>query len=532
MVVSAHPIASRVGVDILKRGGNAVDAAVAVGFALAVVHPQAGNIGGGGYMLIRMANGRRAAIDFRECAPAASTRDMFLDERREFVPQKSQIGPLAVGVPGTVAGYLLALKKFGVLDLEEVLDPAIHLAEDGFVLDHHLAESLREFTPDFLRWPSSAKVFTRNGQPYREGDTLVQKDLAKTFRLIAEKGKKAFYKGAIADLILEEMKRTGGLITEDDLEDYEPIVQEPVRGWYRGYEVLSMGGSSSGGVCLLQLLNILEAFDLRDTGFLSSRTVHLYAEAMKRVYADRAEFLGDPEFVDVPVDWLISKRYGEHRRHEIDPARATPSSSVFHGERQMKEHDETTHFSVIDQFGNVASTTTTLNDNFGSKIVVEGAGFLLNNEMDDFSAKPGVPNMYGLVGSEANAVQPKKRMLSSMAPTIVLKDGKPFIVVGSPGGATIITTIMQVIVNVIDFGMNIQEAVDAPRVHHQWLPDTLFYEKRALPIDVLENLQLKGHVVAERRGSVGRAEAILIDDKKGLIFGASDSRGYGEAVGY
>lgn len=532
MVVSADGIASRVGIEILKKGGNAVDAAVAVGFALAVVRPQAGNLGGGGYMLIRMADGKAATIDYRERAPAAASRNMYLDEKGEFVPERSQVGGLSAGVPGSVAGLLLALKKYGTMDIDEVIDPAIDLAENGFVLDYRLAESLEYFFPEFMKYPSSAKVFTKNGQPYREGDTLRQKDLARTLRLIKAKGRDGFYEGEIAQFIVQEMKRAGGLITEDDLEDYEPIIREPVRGTYRGHEILSMGPSSSGGIGLIQLLNILEGYDVASYGFLSSKTLHLFAEAMKRVYADRAEFLGDPDFVDVPVEWLISKEYAAERRREIDLARATPSREVRHGKQGAQGHSETTHYSVTDSFGNVVSTTTTLNDSYGSKVVVDGAGFLLNNEMDDFSAKPGVPNMYGLIGSEANSIQPKKRMLSSMTPTIVVKKGRPFMVVGTPGGGTIITTVLQILVNVIDFKMDFQEAVDAPRIHHQWLPDTLLFEKRGLPIDVVENLRALGHIVVELEGTYGRVEAILIDHQKGLIYGSSDPRGHGEAVGY
>ena len=532
MVVCADGLASRVGVEILKKGGNAVDAAVAVGFALAVVHPQAGNLGGGGYMVIRMADGETMTIDYRECAPAAASRNMYLDEKGEFVPEWSQEGGLSAGVPGSVAGLLLALKKYGTMDIEEVIEPAIDLAEHGFILNYRLAESLDYFLPQFTKFPSTAKVFTKNGQPYREGDALVQKDLAKTLRLIREKGRKGIYKGETAELIVAEMRRTGGLITEDDLDDYEPIIRKPLQGSYRGYEILSMGPSSSGGVGLIQLLNILEGYDISSLGLSSSKTLHIFAEAMKRVYADRAEFLGDQEFTDVPVDWLISKEYAAERRKEIDLTKATPSREVRHGAEMAEGHSETTHYSVIDSFGNVVSTTTTLNDSYGSKVVVDGAGFLLNNEMDDFSAKPGVPNMYGLIGSEANSIQPKKRMLSSMTPAIVLKNGKPFMVVGSPGGPTIITTVLQIVTNVIDFKLKIQEAVDATRIHHQWLPDTLYYEEHGLPIDVVENLRAKGHNVVEREGTQGRVDAILIDHEKGLIYGVSDPRGYGEAVGY
>ncbi len=532
MVVSADSLASRVGVEILQKGGNAVDAAVAVGFALAVTYPGAGNLGGGGYMVIRMANGETATIDYREKAPTAAYRDMFLDAQGNFFPEKSQKGHLAAGVPGSVAGLLLALKKFGTMELSEVIQPAIDFAENGFVVNSSLAENLEKLLPEFKEFPSSLKVFSHNGQPFHEGERFVQKDLAKTLRLIKDNGGDGFYEGENAELIVSEMKRGSGLIALNDLKEYQPIIRKPVVGSYRGYEIISMGPSSSGGIGLLQLLNIVEGYNLASTGFLSSKTIHLMVEAMKRIYADRAEFLGDPDFYDVPNQWLISKTYAAQRRKEIDTLKATPSAHIHHGEQIAHEGRETTHYSIVDQSGNAVSTTTTLNDAFGSKVVVEGTGFLLNNEMDDCSAKPGVPNMYGLIGSEGNSVKPKKRMLSSMTPTIVVKDNKPVLIVGSPGGGTIITTVFQIVVNVIDFQMNIEEAIDAPRVHHQWFPDTLYVEKRGLPQDIIDNLTTKGHHVVEREGYQGMAQGIFIDHKKGLLFGATDPRGSGAALGY
>lgn len=532
MVVAADPIAANVGLRILRQGGNAVDAAVAVGFALAVTYPGAGNIGGGGFMLMRFADGKIRSLDYRETAPAGATRDMFLDKNGNFVELKSTRGHLSCGVPGSVAGMMYAQHRYGRLTRAQVLKPAIELAEKGFHLHYQLVEDLERELPEFSEYRSSKKAFTKNGKPYKEGDLFQQKDLAKTLRRIRDKGRDGFYKGETARMIVAEMKRGGGLITLKDLEDYASVIRDPVRGTYRGYEIISVGPPSSGGIGLVEFLNILEGYHLGQYSWNSSKTVHWMAEAMRRVYADRAEFLGDPDFVKVPVNWLTSKRYAEERRMTIDTAKATPSDQISHGIQPPTESDHTTHYSVVDRFGNCVSVTTTLNDFFGSKVVVTGAGFLLNNEMDDFSAKQGVPNAYGLVGGSANAIAPNKRMLSSMTPTIVLKEGKPFLVVGSPGGATIITTVGQVIVNVVDFKMTIQEAIDAPRVHHQWLPDQLMYEERALSDDTIENLRAMGYMLHMREGTTGLAEGIVIDRKRGLLLGATDPRGYGEAVGY
>ncbi|MEK6754768.1 MAG: gamma-glutamyltransferase [Bacteroidota bacterium] len=532
MVVSADELASKVGVQILKRGGTAVDAAVAVGFALAVTFPGAGNIGGGGFMVIRMANGKTVTIDYREKAPAASYRDMFLDEEGNFVPAKSQEGYLSSGVPGSVAGLLYALEKHGTMRRKAILQPAIDLARKGFRIKYEFAEELRGEIEDLRKYPASRGIFTRNGEPYTEGDLLVQKDLAETLRRIQKYGRNGFYGGKTANLIVAEMKRGGGLITHADLKAYRAVERPPIRGTYKGYDVISMGPPSAGGIALVEMLNLLEPFNTGANGFASSKTISLMVEAMKLAYADRAEFLGDSDFFPVPVEKLISKEYAAERMRLLDTLKATPSRDISHGPIPLNQKTETTHYSVVDRWGNAVAVTTTLNGWFGNKIVVEGAGFFLNNEMDDFSAKPGVPNLYGLVGSDANSVEPNKRMLSSMTPTIVLRGGQPFMVLGSPGGATIITTVLQVLLNVVEHRMNIAEAIDAPRVHHQWLPDTLIYEKRGLPIDVLDNLDRRGYHLRERGGTQGRVEGIMIDREKKLLYGATDPRGYGAAVGY
>jgi gamma-glutamyltranspeptidase/glutathione hydrolase len=457
---------------------------------------------------------------------------MYLDKNGNFLEQKSTRGHLACGVPGSVAGMMYAQRRYGKLTRAQVLKPAIDLADKGFHLHYRLAEDLERMIPDFSAYRSSKKAFSKNGKPYAEGELFQQKDLAATLKRIRDKGRDGFYIGETAKLIVAEMKRGGGLITLKDLEDYASIIRDPVRGTYRGYEIISSGPPSSGGVALVQMLNILEGYNLEEYGWNSSKAVHRMAEAMRRVYADRAEFLGDPDFVKIPVAWLTSKKYAEQCRASIDTALATPSDQISHGVQPPPEKDHTTHYSVVDRFGNCVSVTTTLNDAYGSKVVVTGAGFLLNDEMDDFSAKEGVPNEYGLVGSIANAIAPNKRMLSSMTPTIVLKEGKPFMVIGTPGGSTIMTTVLQVIVNVIDFKMTIQEAVDAPRIHHQWLPDHLMYEQRALSQDALDNLRAMGYSLRMRENTTGLAEGILFDRKRGLLLGATDPRGYGEAVGY
>ena len=532
MVVSAEKHASAVGLKILKEGGNAVDAAVATGFALAVTYPEAGNIGGGGYMVIRLANGTTTSFDYREKAPAKASRDMFLDKDGHFVSSKSEFGYISVGVPGSVAGMLDALDKYGTMKREQVLAPAIRLAERGFPVGKGLAEVLNEKWREFKAFSSTMKAFTRRGKPYRAGDLLVQKNLAETLKRIARDGKDGFYAGKTAELIVNEMEKGDGLISLADLKAYQALEKPVVTGTYRGFEIVSMGPSSSGGVVLIHLLNLLERYDLTASGFGTPRTISLMAEAMKLAYADRAEFLGDADFYPVPVKKLISKEYADERAVLIDSVSATPSVKISHGTIPPHEGVNTTHYSVVDKWGNAVSTTTTINSWFGSGIVVGGAGFFLNNEMDDFSGKPGTPNQYGLLGGEANSIEPNKRMLSAMTPTIVLKDSEPYLVVGSPGGSTIITTVLQVILNVIDHKMNVREAVNAVRIHHQWYPDTLFYEHNGLSKSVVRALKHRGYNVAERTGSQGSVQAILVDKKKGILYGATDPRGHGAVAGY
>jgi gamma-glutamyltranspeptidase / glutathione hydrolase len=532
MVVSSEPNASQAGIQILKRGGNSIDAAVAVGFALAVTHPQAGNIGGGGFMVIRLADGTATSFDYREKAPAKSVRNMFLDQHGNFIPEKSQEGYIACGVPGSVAGMLLAHEKFGKLSRAQVLQPAINLAQKGFRVTASFARDINSALVNFGKYPATKKICLHAGSPYKEGDTFIQSDLAETLKRIAKEGRDGFYQGETAKLIVTEMNRGGGLISFEDLVSYRAIERPVVQGKYRGYEVLSMGPPSSGGVMLIHLLNLLENYDIAGSGFGSVETMSIMTEAMKLAYADRAEFLGDPDFYNVPVKTLLSRSYADERRKLIAPGAAKPSAAISHGVILPKEHEETTHYSVIDRWGNAVSTTTTINGWFGNGVVVDGAGFFLNNEMDDFSAKPGVPNMFGVVGGEANAIQPNKRMLSSMTPTIVLKNQKPFLLVGSPGGSTIMTTVLQVLMNVVDYGMNLRQAVDAPRIHHQWLPDTLQYEKTAITQEVLMELKRRGFFPVERTGIQGRVEAIMVDVKDGSYLGVSDFRGPGLAVGY
>lgn len=532
MVVSADKLASTVGLEILKEGGNAVDAAVATGFALAVTYPQAGNIGGGGYMVIRMADGKATSFDFREKAPRKATRDMFLDKEGRFNPSMSEGGFLSAGVPGSVAGLLAALEKYGTMKRDQVLAPAIRLAENGFRVGRGLAPVIKEKWDVLRQYPATMKVFSHKRKPFRDGDIFIQKDLAETLKRILSHGANGFYQGKTADCLVDAMKRGGGLINYDDLNSYRPLEKSVVKGTYRGYDVLSMGPSSSGGIVLIHLLNLLERYDLAASGFATPKTISLLAEAMKLAYADRAEFLGDAEFYPVPVQRLLSKEYANERSKLIDTVKATPSDKIAHGSIVVKEGTETTHYSVVDKWGNAVSTTTTINSWFGSGIVVDGAGFFLNNEMDDFSSKPGAPNQYGLLGGEANSIQPNKRMLSAMTPTIVAKDSQPFLVVGSPGGSTIITTVLQVILNIIDYKMNVREAVNAVRIHHQWYPDTLYYEHRGLSKSVVRALKARGYNVEERPGGQGRVEAILVDHKKGILYGATDRRAHGAVAAY
>jgi len=532
MVGSSEVHASQAGIEILKAGGNAVDAAVATGFALAVTHPEAGNLGGGGFMVIRLASGKETTIDYREKAPARATRDMFLDEHGNAVDERSRSGPLSCGVPGSVAGLALAEREYGRLTLAKVMAPAIALARDGFAVSRSLADSLRRAQPRLSKFPASLKAFYKdNGSPLGEGDRLVQADLARTLSLIARDGADAFYRGAVADLLAREMEASGGLITKADLAAYRPAERAPVTGTYHGYRVVSMPPPSSGGVGLLELLNILEAYPLSEYGANTARTMHLMIEAERRVYADRAEWLGDPDFFKVPVTGLISKSYAGRLRASIDVSHATPSADVRPGSPRDFEPTETTHYSVVDADGNAVSTTTTLNGGFGNAETVAGAGFLLNNEMDDFSARPNSPNAFGLLGGEANAVAPGKRMLSSMTPTIVTRDGRTVLVLGSPGGSQIITTVLQVLLDVVDFRMNVQEAVDAPRFHHQWSPDVVTIEKDRFTPDVLNALGALGHATKVVT-PIGEVHAIAVDLASGERTGASDPRADGVTLGY
>ncbi|MCU7499663.1 MAG: gamma-glutamyltransferase [Ignavibacteria bacterium] len=530
MVVSASDLASQVGLLILKRGGNAVDAAVATGFALAVTYPPAGNLGGGGFMVIHLKNGKDIALDYREKAPIRASKNMYLDSLGNFDLAKSTEGFLSSAVPGSVAGLIYALEHYGTMKLEDVIQPAIDIATDGFPLSFRLSEAMASEFSQFQKYPSSSKVFIHNGEPLKEGFVFKQPDLAKTLSLIKEKGKDGFYKGEIAELIEQQSRQMGGIITKEDLENYSVVEKEPVKGTYRGYNIVSMPPSSSGGIALIEALNILENYSFTKEDWNSSTYIHRMVEALRYVYADRSKHLGDEAFYPVPKEWLTSKEYAKTIFSKIS-GRAISSKDVLPGSEPMHESMQTTHYSVADQYGNAVSTTTTLNSSFGNKLVVEGAGFLLNNEMDDFSAKPGEPNQFGLIGSEANSIQPGKRMLSSMTPTIVLKDNKPFMVIGSPGGSTIITVVLQTIMNVLDFHMNIQEAIDAPRIHHQWLPDELYYEPFGVSKDTFENLKNMGYIFGGER-TLGRAEGILIDQNNNTFYGATDPRGYGQAAGF
>ena len=531
MVVCADKRAADIGIRILKNGGNAVDAAVAVGFALAVVYPEAGNIGGGGYLLVRKSNGDATVVDFREKAPKSIAKSMFLDPEGKLT-SASVTGHLAAGVPGTVAGLEKAWQSFGSKPWRDLVSPAVDLAREGTLVDDHLAHSFEEYLNSLSGFRTTKEVLTKSGTSYREGDTLRQPDLATTLTRIRDEGSSDFYRGTTARLILEEMKRGHGAITSEDLESYHPILRTPLVGRYRGYEIVCPPPSSSGGVCLLELLNIVEGFDLASMGFHSSLAAHVMAEAMRRVYADRAESLGDPDYVRNPVDTLVSKNYAAECRAELDIGRASVSQRGGSRLRHVREGNHTTHYVVIDESGCIASVTYTLNDLFGSKVVVGGAGFLLNDEIDDFSVAPDQGNQFGLLGSYANALGPEKRPLSSMCPVVVLHDGKPLMALGARGGAKIITAVFQTIVNVLDFGMNLQEAVDAPRFHHQWFPDTLVYEKYCFPEDVARNLRSMGHALRETDKPLGEIEALWIDPATGWRRGAPDPRDDGIAVGY
>jgi len=529
-VSSAHPLASIAGLDILKKGGNAFDAAIATQLALAVVYPNAGNIGGGGFLVAFTKDKQSLAIDYREKAPAGATKDMYLDSAGNPMLNLSQHGHLASGVPGSVAGFF-ATHKYGKLDFKEIIQPAIELAEKGFVITKAEAQSFNNTRASFVKYNSIMPVFVSR-QNWKEGDTLVQLDLAKTLKLIRDQGMKGFYEGENAKLIVEEMKRGNGLITEEDLKNYKAVERSALEFDYKGYIIIGMPMPSSGGLLTKQMLKMIENRNIAEMGFLSPAAVQLMIEVERRSFADRGEFMGDQDFVKVPVNTLGSDDYLSERMKDFIPGKATPSTEIKPG-NISPESEETTHLSVADAEGNAVSVTTTLNGGFGSKTVVGGAGFLLNNEMDDFSVKPGVPNMFGAIGKEANAIAPGKRMLSSMTPTIVLKENKPFLVIGTPGGTTIPTSVFQTIVNVIDFNQSLSEAVDNPKFHHQWLPDQVMVEN-SFPVNTTDSLKKMGYTITNR-GQIGRTEVIRIDWRKNKIIqieAVADKRGDDHATAY
>ncbi len=541
MVVSVHELASRAGVEVMKSGGNAVDAAVATGFALAVVHPVAGNIGGGGFMLIRMADGKTHFLDYREKAPAAATENMYLDAKGDVIPDLSLLGYKSAGVPGSVAGMVYAQRHFGKLPLAKVMAPAIKLAREGYALTREDAEDLRD--EDLAKFAASKRIFQNGGKGFAEGDTFRQPELARTLERIAA-SPDDFYHGALARELAAAVQKAGGLITAEDLARYEVKEREPIGGTYRGYEVISSPPPSSGGTVMLEALNILEGYDLGKLGNRSAAAIHLTVEAYSRAFYDRAEFLGDPDFTKLPIPQLLDRAYAAKWRETIDPLHASKSDELrrpaFSGLDQSAslrlpseyrpEPEHTTHYSVVDPEGNAVAVTTTLNDSFGSRATVEGLGFLLNDEMDDFASKQGVPNGYGLIQGPANAIGPGKRPLSAMTPTMVLKDGKLFLVMGSPGGPRIITTVANILMGVIDYKMPLGEAVDAPRFHHQWKPDEIVLERGFSP-DTVKLLKSMGHRVDEREHYWSDGECIAVD-AKGALYGASDGRNNGKAVGF
>lgn len=532
MVASSSALASRAGYEILRQGGNAVDAAVATAFAEAVTYPTAGNLGGGGFMLIRMADGRTAAIDYREMAPAQASRDMYLDEQGQVIPEASTVGYLAAAVPGTVAGLAMAHQQFGVLSWEAVIEPARKLAADGFTFHAALADSFKNNRRLLGRFPESNRIFLNDGRLHQVGEIFRQPELGDTLARIQKQGWREFYEGRTAQLIAEDMERHGGLITLDDLRNYRAKQREMLRGSYRGYELLTMPPPSSGGIVLIAMLNMLETYDLGSLGPRSPETYHRLVEVMKRAFADRATFFGDPDFVTVPAKGLTDKRYARELAKTIDLQRATPSEQVRPGDPLSYESMETTHFSVVDAAGNGVSNTYTLNTGYGSGVTVRGAGFLLNNEMDDFTSKVGSPNVFGLIQGEANAIEPGKRPLSSMTPTMLLKDGKLVLVLGSPGGPTIINSVLQVLVNVIDHRLPLDKAVAAPRLHHQWLPDEIRYEPEGLADDTKKDMEAMGHRFVSTPRRIGDVQAIAVAPASGVRHGVSDPRARdGEAVG-
>lgn len=529
MVVCAYPDAAKVGVDILKKGGNAVDAAVAVQFALAVTLPEAGNIGGGGFMVYRSGKGETNTLDFREKAPGMASRDMYLDSAGNVIPDMSLATHLASGVPGSVDGMVEAHQKYGRLKWADLVQPAINLARNGFKITKHLAADLNRAGASFRKL-NPGKNYMIKDTPWQEGDLLMQEDLAKTLEQIRDKGRAGFYDGKVADELVAEMQTGKGLISKTDLQNYHAVWRKALTGTYRGYKVITMPPPSSGGVALLQLLASVEKFPLSRWGYNKDSTVQVMVEAERRVYADRSKYLGDPDFFKVPVDSLLRPAYIVSRMNNFSWNKATLSSDILPGKFVGYESDQTTHYSIVDHDGNAVSITTTLNGGFGSKIFVKGGGFLLNNVMDDFSSKPGSPNMFGLTGGKANSIQPNKRMLSSMTPTIVEKNGELFMVLGTPGGATIITSVLQTILNVVDFNMEIQKAVDAKRFHHQWLPDLIYTEQNSLDNFVCKKLKQKGYKIIDRQ-PIGQVNAIL-KDQWGYLNGGADIRGDDTKLGW
>jgi len=546
MVSSAHSISSKVGIDILKQGGNAFDAAVAIQFTLSVVYPNAGNIGGGGFVVYRLNNGEIGSLDFREKAPFLSTKNMYLYKKNDSIlinhelknnnldemivdVNKSKIGHLSSGIPGTVDGMIKLHDKFGILDWDKLLNPSIKLAGKGFQLTTSQSNSLNSTKDLFLKVNKKSIPFIKNNR-WKTNDTLVQSNLSLTLNRIKNEKRNGFYSGITAKLLLKEMNKGNGIFTQDDLDKYSSIWRKPIVGYYKNHKIISMGPPSSGGIALVQLLNGIENYNIKSYGFNSLKTINLMAELESRVYADRATHLGDPDFYKVPIEELINSNYLENKFKNINPLKKTPSNEIKEGSITYNESNETTHFSIVDKFGNAVSITTTLNGSYGSKVVVDGAGFLLNNEMDDFSVKPGFPNMFGLIGGKANSIEPGKRMLSSMTPTIIEKNNNLFMVLGTPGGSTIITSVFQTILNVIDYGMTMQEAVDAKKIHHQWVPDILYVEKNSINNETKEQLISIGHKINER-GSIGRMDCILINSDNKLE-GGSDKRGDNIAIGY
>lgn len=526
-VVSAHPLASEVGKQILIKGGNAIDASIAMQYALAVVFPNAGNIGGGGFMVLHDKDGNNHTIDFREKAPLAAHKNMYLNEEGNAVAAISQDGHLSVGVAGTVGGLFLAHRKFGKLPMKDLIEPSIKLAREGFAITEMEAKGLERLAKDFQKYSTIGSAFQKE-EKWQAGDVLIQEDLANTLQRICDEGEAGFYEGETANLIVAEMARGGGIITLDDLKNYKPIEREPIQFSYKEYDIVSMGLPSSGGVLLQQMFGMLEAYPIKEYGFQSIEAVQLMVEISRRAFADRTEHMGDPDFVSVPLDKLLDKEYILQRMSDFTPGKPTPSSAVKGGLMQPQEKEETTHLSVVDEEGNAVSVTTTINGLYGSRVVVGGAGFILNNEMDDFSAKPGAPNLFGLLGTESNAIEPGKRMLSTMTPTIVLKDKKPFLVLGTPGGSTILTSVFQTIVNIVEFDFSVEDAINKPKFHHQWQPDLIYIEE-GFPETVKNSLEEMGYKF-KVRSPIGQTEVIMISDKG--IEAVGDKRGDDSAAGY